>query len=243
MRILADLAMAAGTAVVGGFLGRALFGGWSTEWTWSGTIMTPYDPATVRAALDDWVLQQLGFTRRRREAEYDGYSRGDWSIEQLPTAHDVHWYDVPLLLICRYKTVAGRTHVEFEYFTDSDLRFNEKGREFLKTEAEREFDRTFDWVKTRDWDSPTSGSGGEGPGRDRSDEDDSAEAADFAALGLKVGAGWQQVQSAYREACKKFHPDRLAGKELDPDVVELAASRFREINEAYKRLKAVLGRG
>lgn len=66
--------------------------------------------------------------------------------------------------------------------------------------------------------------------------------ADFAVLGLKVGATMDQVQAAYRDACRKYHPDRFAGRGLEPHLVELAALRFKEITAAYQRLKEQLAR-
>lgn len=61
--------------------------------------------------------------------------------------------------------------------------------------------------------------------------------ADLALLGLKRGASWDDVQRAYRDACHKYHPDRLAGKNVEPHLVELAVQRFKEVTAAYQRLR------
>src|SRR5262245_18136093 len=48
-------------------------------------------------------------------------------------------------------------------------------------------------------------------------------------LGVERDAGDEELKRAYRELAKKHHPDRNGG---DPD----AASRFQEVDEAYKVL-------
>lgn len=68
----------------------------------------------------------------------------------------------------------------------------------------------------------------------------SADQSDYAALGLKPGATWEQVQAAYRDACLKYHPDRLTGQNAEPHLVELAVQRFKEVSAAYRRLREQL---
>ncbi|EME29119.1 chaperone protein DnaJ [Galdieria sulphuraria] len=51
-------------------------------------------------------------------------------------------------------------------------------------------------------------------------------------LGLPFGASMEQVKEAYRKAARLWHPDTYQGN--DP---KMAASRFREVNEAYEYLK------
>jgi len=51
-------------------------------------------------------------------------------------------------------------------------------------------------------------------------------------LGLPFGASMEQVKEAYRKAARLWHPDTYQG--TDP---KMAASRFRQINEAYEYLK------
>lgn len=61
--------------------------------------------------------------------------------------------------------------------------------------------------------------------------------ADLALLGLKRGASWDEVQRAYRDASRKYHPDRLSGQNVVPHLVELAVQRFKEVTAAYRRLR------
>jgi hypothetical protein len=50
-------------------------------------------------------------------------------------------------------------------------------------------------------------------------------------IGVKPGASKKEIQTAYREAVQKYHPDKVShlGKELQ----ELANRKFVEIQEAY----------
>jgi DnaJ like chaperone protein len=65
-----------------------------------------------------------------------------------------------------------------------------------------------------------------------------SEAEAYATLNLKPGATWPEVQAAYREACRRYHPDSLAGQGVPPHLVELAVQQFKAITAAYKLLKS-----
>lgn len=54
-------------------------------------------------------------------------------------------------------------------------------------------------------------------------------------LEVEPGASEEEIRSAYRRLANQYHPDKVAhlGKELQ----ELAELRFKEIQEAYQRLK------
>lgn len=56
----------------------------------------------------------------------------------------------------------------------------------------------------------------------------------LASLGLSDGASPSQIRQAYKALAKKYHPDRVA--HLGPELVELTAEKFKEINEAYEFL-------
>lgn len=56
----------------------------------------------------------------------------------------------------------------------------------------------------------------------------------YKVLGLSPDADMAQVKQAYRKLAKQWHPDRFASKSAAEQ--EEAAAKFREINEAYKRL-------
>jgi len=60
--------------------------------------------------------------------------------------------------------------------------------------------------------------------------------ADFRVLGLEPGAKPTEVKQAYRALVKKWHPDRHHSKPYE--IRALAEKKFREIDEAYRRISA-----
>lgn len=58
---------------------------------------------------------------------------------------------------------------------------------------------------------------------------------DLKTLGLGTDATWRLIQSAYRKLAIEFHPD-MQNHRADPPS-RSAVARFREINEAYGRLR------
>lgn len=55
----------------------------------------------------------------------------------------------------------------------------------------------------------------------------------YTILEYKKGDSLIEVKKKYRELSKKYHPDTLAAKDLAPEIMELASSKFKEITEAY----------
>jgi len=51
----------------------------------------------------------------------------------------------------------------------------------------------------------------------------------YEVLGIEEGASQEEIKNAYRELCKKYHPDRYE----DNPLKDLAEEKMREINEAY----------
>jgi hypothetical protein len=58
--------------------------------------------------------------------------------------------------------------------------------------------------------------------------------ADFRTLGLEPGSKPSEVKRAYRALAKKWHPDRHHSEPYETRA--LAEKKFREINEAYRRI-------
>ncbi|MBO5745645.1 MAG: DnaJ domain-containing protein [Clostridia bacterium] len=52
----------------------------------------------------------------------------------------------------------------------------------------------------------------------------------YEVLGVSRDATDEQIKAAYREKARKFHPDNFNG---NPDAVEMATEKMKEINEAY----------
>ncbi len=60
--------------------------------------------------------------------------------------------------------------------------------------------------------------------------------ADFRLLGLEPGAKASEVRQAYRTLVKQWHPDRHQSKPYEARAY--AENKFREIDEAYRRISA-----
>jgi DnaJ like chaperone protein len=54
-------------------------------------------------------------------------------------------------------------------------------------------------------------------------------------LGVKRGAGQEEIRKAYRELVGKYHPDKVV--HLGDEFQKLAEVRFKEIQQAYQELK------
>lgn len=54
----------------------------------------------------------------------------------------------------------------------------------------------------------------------------------YEVLGIPNGASQEEIKKAYRKLAKQYHPDRYVGNPL----ADLAAEKFKEINEAYDYL-------
>ena len=59
----------------------------------------------------------------------------------------------------------------------------------------------------------------------------------FHILGLPATASFDEVRSAFRRLSKQFHPDVIAGKDLNPEFTAFAERRFKEIRTAYEVLR------
>jgi len=59
-------------------------------------------------------------------------------------------------------------------------------------------------------------------------------------FGLSAKADFDTIQRAYREALKRYHPDRVAG--LGDEFVSLAEQKTREYNAAFKAAKEHFGK-
>lgn len=60
-------------------------------------------------------------------------------------------------------------------------------------------------------------------------------------LGLPETATDSEIKKAYRRLMNRYHPDKLAATERDPNALAEAEERTREIRSAYESLKARRG--
>lgn len=56
-------------------------------------------------------------------------------------------------------------------------------------------------------------------------------------LGVKLGASWDEVRSAYVARAKMYHPDRFANADLPPEVTQYISGMLRRVNAAYNALE------
>lgn len=55
-------------------------------------------------------------------------------------------------------------------------------------------------------------------------------------LGIREGASQEDIKKAFRSKAREYHPDKFAN--ASEGEKSLAEKRFKEINEAYEKLKA-----
>ena len=49
----------------------------------------------------------------------------------------------------------------------------------------------------------------------------------------------EELKKLYKEQIKKYHPDKIQGKDLPKQFIELAENQIKEINKAYDYLKKI----
>lgn len=199
---------------------------------WSGSLTSTLPPVVVRKLIGEIVTTHGGFRRIHATEQADDYFRGDDKITSLPASRSVRWREVPLFLTIRYAATNSGCNVEMKFLAPPAMTFNQACLTFFHEHANVEFDGFFELLSRR----PTTQSQSNPPPPDP--KPIAKQDADLSLLGLSRGASWDHVQAAYREACKKFHPDRLSGKDLPQELVAMAAKRFTEMTDAYQRLKA-----
>jgi DnaJ domain/Protein of unknown function (DUF1232) len=64
---------------------------------------------------------------------------------------------------------------------------------------------------------------------------DAAPKTPYEVLGVSPGASQKEIRSAYRKLANQYHPDKVT--HLGKEFQDLAEQRFKEIQEAYQRLK------
>lgn len=180
-----------------------------------------------------------------------GFSRGNWSLSRVSGASCIDWQDVPLVIGLGITGKDGSSEVHAILSSPPGIRFSAAASRFFIEQAAGEFKRLVACLEAEERKrSEPSGAGAAANGRHRHrwmpDEDagagkqlglcDASHDADLALLGLERGATLEQVKKAYRVACRKYHPDGLTGKNVEPHLVELAVQRFKEVSAAHQRL-------
>jgi DnaJ like chaperone protein len=63
----------------------------------------------------------------------------------------------------------------------------------------------------------------------------------YAILGTTSRASDDEIKRQYRKLVKEYHPDKIASKGLPEEFTKFANDKFREIQEAYDRVKQERG--
>ncbi len=190
---------------------------------WINSITVPQPLSEVRAQIEAY-LSKRGFAVVTRERKSAFYQRGDRGVTRLPFDRDVRWHEVPIVLTVVFGMERGKTTIGLCFGGWPSTRFAESVGAFFNEHAEREIDGMVDFLNGV----------AEAPAGDPTPRDTTLD-EDLTLLGLTRGFSWDQLQSAYRAACRKYHPDRLVG--VEPDVVKLAERHFTQITAAYQRLR------
>lgn len=217
---------------------------------WSNTMTVPLPLAIIRAAVTRHLAVR-GCALVDTSDDTDVYTRGDRSIASVPCSRDVAWLEVPMFVAAGFGEENGQTVVYLHFESWPPVAFSKAGVQFFKNNASAEFDSVIallnELVRERTGPSEQAESRN-GRHRHRWMPEDDAGAgkqtrlndashdADLALLGLERGATLEQVKKAYRVASRKYHPDGLTGRNVEPHLVELAVQRFKEVSAAYQRL-------
>ena len=59
----------------------------------------------------------------------------------------------------------------------------------------------------------------------------------YAILDCNESDSVEKIKNQYRKLAMEYHPDKIISKGLPPEFVELANDKFREIKEAYDRIR------
>ena len=75
-------------------------------------------------------------------------------------------------------------------------------------------------------------------GDNNKQDGDAALAEAYATLGVSPDASDAEVKKAWKKKMAAFHPDKIQGKDLDPEWIELANEKSAKINQAYETIQA-----
>lgn len=64
---------------------------------------------------------------------------------------------------------------------------------------------------------------------------------DYAVLKIDASASDEEIKKQYRKLVSEYHPDKIEAKGLPEEFVKFANDKFREIHEAYERIRKERG--
>ncbi len=194
---------------------------------WSYSALFDLSLNETRAAVEAY-LERTGGVAAEQGQNCTLFMRGDTTITRLPTDREISWGDVPLWITVACANDNGATFCI--------LTFMPALHTYVGPEAIGDFERLSreESAEIAELLANLTQESNRPPEREHVADI----ANDLSILGLPRGASWEQIQAAYREASRKYHPDRLCGQNIEPHLVELAEQRFKEVSASYQRLRA-----
>lgn len=200
---------------------------------WEG----PLTPSLARNGIA-MLLGELGYQHRTDKNGIDVYFCGDANVTRLPCERQVGWNEFPRVTAVRVAAAANGVTVTLLIQPLPTVELAPEGVAFFMECAREELEGAIDLLEEiveevlRDCkQAPKARPCAPAP-------PPAALPSDLATLGVRAGASWEEVQRAYRDACMKYHPDRLAGQNVAPHLKDLAVHRFTEVSAAYERLRS-----
>ncbi|GIK15216.1 MAG: hypothetical protein BroJett003_01800 [Planctomycetota bacterium] len=221
-------------AIIGWYVSKRLrCSGTRCEIAWSHFDCIAYPAALVCDVLDE-CFGTADRTYLEDGSTINVYLRGDPKAMRVSDPHKVRFCDIPSCFSVTVVPSELGTLVSLRIGLHPKVRISPSAAKFFeptaqdvfvvavermkRAAAQRRYER-----KAQKQNMPGAVASGDGP--------------DYVTLGVKPGATLEQVKAAYRDACRKYHPDRLSGQNVEPQLVELAVQRFKEVSAAYRRLK------
>ena len=140
----------------------------------------------------------------------------------------VGWIDDSLVMVCLYHLI--------RYGRLPSFLFKKAGKQsFGKNEKGPETNGTFKQgaQNQSSYKSNTTGQSTKGEESAKSGPLKSP----YEILGVDASASWSDIQTAYKNKAKQYHPDKLS--HLGEDFSTLANEKFLEIQKAYAELKSI----
>lgn len=184
-------------------------------------------------------FRELGYERQSNGEEgIDIFHRGDARIRRLPDVRPVRWRELPLFAGVGVSLTGNGVRVSIIIRPLPKLRISDDMTGLFLKYASEECRGAFDAIRLAAANAQSRrDSAGEGRKTATCPSPPQPEPSDLDTLGLKAGASWEEIQTAYRSACMKFHPDRLIGQNVAPHLADLALRHFKEVSTAYERLR------
>ncbi|MCL4720247.1 MAG: J domain-containing protein [Phycisphaerae bacterium] len=227
-----------------------------TEFASSATLRAYMSPAVARREVIRYLTAR-GCTLVNSVGECDGFRRGEDGLRRLRGPGSGPWYALPVIVAAVCYESEGRLVLHMRFSLAPFVSVSSSGTRYFLEQAGAEFAQVASYVeqfaseyaqRRREHKRRRRPNHRWYPGDEEEAHAQESPASpdptddDLAVLGLKRGASWDDVQRAYRDACRKYHPDGLNGKNVEPHLVELAVQRFKEVTAAYQRLRDRMAR-